>query len=65
MAWFRILFSSSLESGFGTEPKEGTTFRRFLIHVAKTYTIWCKTTLLPTTVSSCTLFLTDVPPYLS
>lgn len=34
MPWFRILFSNSLESGSGIEPKEGTTLRRFLIHVA-------------------------------
>ena len=65
MAWFRILFSNSLESHFGIEPKRGTTLIRFLIHVAKSYPIWCKTTPLPTTVSSGTLFLTDAPPYLS
>lgn len=27
MAWFRILFSNSLESHFGIEPKEGTTLK--------------------------------------
>lgn len=49
-------FSNSLESHFGIEPKEGTTLIRFLIHVAKSYPIWCKTTPLPTTVSSGVLY---------